>query len=161
MKHLTIRLPQVPERSEGFYITLALCKGCSERGARRRESARARSDKGALIGQRCKGRDRSLGDGVVAKGAGLAPLREPCPFAKRGRLPPELGAGVLSIIEKGAGHGWWAGVSDRIETRVRCRGSGLEPVWRRLARARRPSLLLSVEATWTEPWESALSIGIE
>ena len=83
-----IRPPQVPERSEGLYITRALCTGYIECGARRREPARARSDKGALIGQRCKGRDRSLVDGILAKGAGLAPLREPCPVAKRGRLPP-------------------------------------------------------------------------
>jgi hypothetical protein len=38
--------------------------------------ARARSDNGAIIGQRCKGRDRSLAECIPAKGAGLAPLRE-------------------------------------------------------------------------------------
>jgi len=32
------RPPQVPERSEGLYITRALCKGRIECGARRRES---------------------------------------------------------------------------------------------------------------------------
>ncbi len=57
----------------------------------------------------CQGKvasDRSLADASPAKGAGLAPLREPCPFAKRGRLPPELWAGVgcRSLCARTAAH---------------------------------------------------------
>jgi len=84
---------------------------CPEEGV----LARARSDKGALIGQRCKGRDRSLVDGNPAKGAGLALLRQPCPVAKRGRLPPELGAGVISIAKKPPVIVGWAGVTESAE----------------------------------------------
>ena len=79
---------------------------------RRREPARARSDKAGLIGSRCESRDRLAHDPFHTQRAWRGSWHTRRSLARsalgRGRLPPELGAG--DIQAQASRPPGWAGV---------------------------------------------------